>query len=176
MSQFDVIVIGGGAAGMMAALSARENGASVCLLEANAKLGRKVYITGKGRCNLCNNCDEETFLRHVQSNARFMHSAIRRFGPAETMTFFEGLGLPLKTERGGRVFPVSDRAADVIDALFFSLRRRGIKIVQDRAKKVFQDKSSIWCVSCEVEELYGKSLIIATGGSSYPLTGSTGDG
>ena len=123
MTQTHVVVIGGGAAGMMAALSARHAGADVTLLEPNEKLGRKLYITGKGRCNLTNNTTPEGVLSNVPRNGRFLYSAVTRFPPSAVMEYFEKLGVPLKTERGGRVFPCSDKAADVIDALFFALKK-----------------------------------------------------
>ena len=126
MTQTPVVVVGGGAAGMMAALAARRAGAAVVLLEPNEKLGRKLYITGKGRCNLTNNTTPEGVLAHVTRNGRFLYSAVTRFPPAAVMEYFEALGVPLKTERGGRVFPCSDRAADVIDALFFALKKEGV--------------------------------------------------
>ena len=131
-----VVVLGGGAAGMMAALSAREAGAAVTLLEPNEKLGRKLYITGKGRCNLTNNTTPQGVLEHVPRNGRFLYSAVTRFPPGAVMAYFEELGVPLKTERGGRVFPCSDRAADVIDALFFALKRRGVTLLHRRAERL----------------------------------------
>ena len=126
MNQAPVAVIGGGAAGMMAALWAKKSGVPVVLIEPNEKLGRKLYITGKGRCNLTNNTTPEGVLANVPRNGRFLYSAVNRFPPDQVMAYFEALGVPLKTERGGRVFPCSDRAADVIDALFYALKRAGI--------------------------------------------------
>ena len=133
MNQAPVAVIGGGAAGMMAALWAKKSGVPVVLIEPNEKLGRKLYITGKGRCNLTNNTTPEGVLANVPRNGRFLYSAVNRFPPDQVMAYFEALGVPLKTERGGRVFPCSDRAADVIDALFYALKRAGIPQKQDRA-------------------------------------------
>ena len=127
-----VIVAGGGAAGMMAAIAAARAGADVVLLEPNEKVGRKLYITGKGRCNLTNNCGRDELLAAIPRNGRFLFSAFSRFSPQDAMDFFEGLGVPLKTERGKRVFPVSDRAADIVDALFFELRRQGVDLRRDR--------------------------------------------
>ena len=177
MVQGTVVVIGGGAAGMMAALSAREQGASVILLEPNEKLGRKLYITGKGRCNLTNDCTPEEVLQSVPHNSRFLYSAVNRFPPSAVKEYFEGLGVPLKTERGGRVFPRSDKAADVIDALFFTLKRRQVKILHGRAVRLITEQGCL----CGVETDDGATLaceaaVLATGGVSYPLTGSTGDG
>ena len=130
MTNTPVVVICGGAAGMMAALAARQTGAQVTLVEPNEKLGRKLYITGKGRCNLTNNTTPQGVLDQVPRNGRFPYSAVTRFPPAAVMAYFEELGVPLKTERGGRVFPCSDRAADVIDALFFALKRQGVALLR----------------------------------------------
>ena len=114
-----IVVAGGGAAGMMAAITAARAGARVLLLEPNEKVGRKLYITGKGRCNVTNNCSQEELLASIPRNGKFLYSALSRFSPQAVMAFFEELGVPLKTERGGRVFPRSDKAADIVDALFF---------------------------------------------------------
>ena len=127
-----MVVAGGGAAGMMAAVTAARAGAEVLLLEPNEKVGRKLYITGKGRCNLTNNCGRDELMAAVPRNGKFLYSAFERFGPADTMAFFEGLGIRLKTERGNRVFPRSDKAADIVDALFFELRRQGVEVRQER--------------------------------------------
>ena len=172
----ELIVVGGGAAGMMAALSAAKKGARVTLLERNPKLGRKLYITGKGRCNLTNDCTVEEALASVPRNSRFLFSAMTRFPPRDVMTYFEALGVPLKTERGNRVFPVSDKAADVIDALFFALRRAGVSIVEDRAVAIEAKEGAVRCVKGEHGNYPCKAVVLATGGASYPLTGSTGDG
>ena len=176
MTDSPVVVIGGGAAGMMAALSARRAGARVILVEPNEKLGRKLYITGKGRCNLTNNTTPEGVLRHVPRNGRFLYSAVTRFPPAAVMEYFETLGVPLKTERGGRVFPCSDRAADVIDALFFALKKAGVTLLRDRATALKIQEGRVTGVVLEVQTLAAGAVILATGGLSYPATGSTGDG
>ena len=176
MTNSPVVVIGGGAAGMMAALSARRAGARVILVEPNEKLGRKLYITGKGRCNLTNNTTPEGVLRHVPRNGRFLYSAVTRFPPAAVMEYFETLGVPLKTERGGRVFPSSDRAADVIDALFFALKKAGVTLLRDRATALEIQEGRVTGVVLEVQTLAAGAVILATGGLSYPATGSTGDG
>lgn len=172
----EIIVIGGGAAGCMAALSAAEQGASVTLLERNPKLGRKLYITGKGRCNVTNHCTVQEILSNVPGNSRFLTSAVTRFPPAETEAFFEKLGVPLKVERGNRVFPQSDRAADVIDGLLRGLRRAGVDIVQDRAVDLLLEEGRLTGVRGEKGVYPCQAAVIATGGVSYPLTGSTGDG
>ena len=176
MTDSPVVVIGGGAAGMMAALSARRAGARVILVEPNEKLGRKLYITGKGRCNLTNNTTPEGVLRHVPRNGRFLYSAVTRFPPAAVMEYFETLGVPLKTERGGRVFPCSDRAADVIDALFFALKKAGVTLLRDRATALEIQEERVTGVVLEGQTLAAGAVILATGGLSYPATGSTGDG
>ena len=113
-NQKNVVVVGGGAAGMMAAIFAARQGAAVTLVEPNEKVGRKIYITGKGRCNVTNSCDREAFMASVPRNGKFLYSAISKFGPQDTWSFFESLGVPLKVERGNRVFPVSDKSSDVI--------------------------------------------------------------
>ncbi|MPM14430.1 hypothetical protein SDC9_60792 [bioreactor metagenome] len=172
----DVIVIGGGAAGMLSALAAASGGVSVLLLEPNQKLGRKLYITGKGRCNLTNDCSVDETLRSIPRNGKFLYSAVSRFPPSEVKNYFTQLGVPLKTERGNRVFPVSDKSADVIDALLRALRRAKVAILQERAKHVLVRGKSVCGVTTEYGEHSCKAVILATGGLSYPLTGSTGDG
>ena len=173
-----VLVAGGGAAGMMAAITAARAGAPVVLLEPNEKVGRKMYITGKGRCNLTNNCGRDELIGAVLRNGKFLYSAFDRFGPAETMSFFEGLGLRLKTERGRRVFPASDRAADVVDALFFELRRLRVELRRDRVTGLRVQEGALTGISTQGGGSFEGSpvLVLATGGASYPRTGSTGDG
>lgn len=172
----DVVVIGGGAAGCMAALTAASHGARAILLERNAKIGRKLYITGKGRCNVTNQCDVETCMANIPHNGRFLYSALSQFGPADTMTFFEGLGVPLKVERGNRVFPCSDKAADIVDALLMALRRARVTLVEDRALSLETADNVILGVKGESGTYPCKAVVLATGGLSYPATGSTGDG
>lgn len=173
-----VIVAGGGAAGMMAAITAARAGADVLLLEPNEKVGRKLYITGKGRCNVTNNCTREELLSAIPRNGRFLYGAFSRFSPQDAMAFFEELGVPLKTERGNRVFPVSDRAADIVDALFFELRRRGVEIRRDRLTGLTAEDGRLTGVATEGSgPLSGfGAVVLATGGASYPRTGSTGEG
>lgn len=173
---WDVAVIGGGAAGCMAALTAAKTGARVLLLERNPKLGRKLYITGKGRCNVTNDCPAQEVLAHIPHNSRFLTSAITRFPPESVKDFFQRAGVPLKTERGGRVFPQSDRAADIIDALLHALRRARVEIQQDRARSLATEGGRIGGVKGEKGQYHCKAVVLATGGVSYPLTGSTGDG
>lgn len=172
-----IIVAGAGAAGMMAAITAARAGKQVLLIEPNEKVGRKLYITGKGRCNVTNNCTKEEFLASVPRNSKFLHSAISRFSPADTISFFESLGVALKTERGNRVFPCSDKAADIIDALFFEMRRQGVILYQGKVAELLTDADRITGVKTDRGEiLQGSAVILATGGASYPRTGSVGDG
>lgn len=178
MTENKIVVAGGGASGMMAAITAARAGADVVLLEPNEKVGRKLYITGKGRCNVTNNCTHQELMASIPRNGRFLYGAFSRFGPADTMAFFEGLGVRLKTERGNRVFPVSDKAADIVDALFFELRRQGVEVRRDRATGLRVRDGRLAGVETEGGgALDGcAALVLATGGASYPRTGSTGDG
>lgn len=173
----DLLIVGGGAAGMMAAIQAAALGKKVLLLERNSRLGRKLLITGKGRCNVTNNCDLDTLLANIPRNPRFLYSAFHSFGPADTMEFFESRGLPLKTERGNRVFPVSDRAADVAAVLEKGLRDPNIAVKTGRAVELLLEDGRVLGVRCEDGTEYrAGAVLLATGGKSYPLTGSTGDG
>lgn len=173
----DVIVAGGGAAGLMAACQAARQGAEVLLLERNEKAGRKLGITGKGRCNVTNHCAADEVLRHVPTNPKFLYSCLRGFDPAAVMAFFEELGVPLKTERGNRVFPVSDRAQDVVGALAAACRHAGVRRETERVTALLREGNRVCGVRCESgrEERAG-AVILATGGYSYPMTGSDGDG
>jgi len=170
------MVVGGGAAGMMAAITAARQGAEVCLLERNPKLGRKLYITGKGRCNVTNHCSPEEVLASTPRNGRFLYSAVSRTTPADVERFFTQLGVELKVERGNRVFPQSDRAADIIDALFFELRRLKVPVVQTRVTGLVCEDGQVTAVETEQGSMPCGGVILATGGMSYPATGSTGDG
>ncbi len=162
---------------MMAAITAAEQGARVLLIERNEKLGRKLNITGKGRCNLTNDCSAEEALAHIPRNSRFLYSAFTRFDSRAAMKFFENRGLRLKTERGRRVFPVSDSAYDVTDTLCAALRRQKVEIRTDRIIRLLTDETgALRGVSGERGEYPGEKVILATGGVSYPATGSTGDG
>lgn len=172
----DVVVIGGGAAGMMCSAAAAERGLSVILLEPNKLLGRKVRITGKGRCNVTNNCDVKQFLANVPANGKFLYSALNRLSPTDTIELFEGLGLPLKTERGNRVFPVSDKSFDVVEALQRYMKRGGVRLEHARALHIKTQDGAVCGVITSEGEISCHSAVICTGGLSYPLTGSTGDG
>ena len=176
MTNNKVIVIGAGAAGLMAAGFAAQYGADVTLIEKNKRVGRKIMITGKGRCNVTNNCDLQTFINNVPVNDRFLYSALSGFLPEDTIFFFEALGLPLKTERGNRVFPVSDKAVDVVDTLYKFIKEYGVNIVCDTAKALIIEDSAVKGVKCASDTFYGDRVIICCGGKSYPRTGSTGDG
>ena len=171
-----ICVIGGGAAGLMAAGTAAENGAKVLLFEKNEKVGRKIFITGKGRCNVCNDCDMQTVLQNVPVNPRFLYSALGCFSPQEVKDFFESRGVPLKTERGNRVFPVSDKSSDIIDALFTWVKHVGVKIVQETVTDIRTQEGQASAVCAGGREYGCDRVIVATGGASYAATGSTGDG
>lgn len=176
-----VIVVGGGAAGMMAAISAADSGAEVILIEKNEKLGKKVYITGKGRCNITNESDVENLLKNVRSNPKFLYSAFYTFDSYRMMDFLEGEGLKLKTERGNRVFPESDKSSDVIKTLKKALEKRKVKIVLNTKVLNIEIKDGI-CHGVIVQSgdksgsYTADKVIVATGGCSYQSTGSTGDG
>ena len=162
---------------MMAAHSAVSAGAHVTLVERNEKVGRKLYITGKGRCNLTNHCTGEEVLRNVPHNPKFLLRAMMQYPPDKTMDFFEGQGLALKTERGNRVFPASDKAADVIDTLFYALKRKNVSFIRGVAERIETENGAVTGVTLENGDfLPADRVILATGGASYPLTGSTGDG
>ena len=174
----DVIVVGGGASGMLAALGAAEGGAGVTLLERNEKLGKKVYITGKGRCNVTNACEPDAFRAHVVKNPRFLFSALNAFAPADMMALLERLGCPVTVERGDRVFPRSEKASDVTRALERELKRRGVEVrLNARARSLDLEGTRVSGVTLENgQTLAGNAVILCTGGCSYPSTGSTGDG
>ena len=172
----DLVVIGGGAAGMMCAYMAAERGLSVTLLDPNNQLGRKVRITGKGRCNVTNNCDIKTFMANIPGDARFLYSALNRLSPADTIDFFENHGLPLKTERGNRVFPVSDNANDVAGLMTTLCRRSGVKVIQTTAKDISVEDGCVTGVKTQQGTIPCRAAAVCTGGLSYPLTGSKGDG
>ncbi len=179
-----VIIVGGGAAGMMAAVTAAENGKEVELFEKNDKLGKKLFITGKGRCNITNAADIEEFFPAVSSNPKFLYSAFYSFTNSQTIDFFENLGVRTKVERGGRVFPESDHSSDVIRALEREMEQLGVKInLNAEVKELLPGKPDEdgkmivrGIVLSSGKKVYGDAVIVATGGISYPSTGSTGDG
>lgn len=174
----DLIVIGGGAAGLMAAGTAAQRGLNVTLIERNDKLARKVAITGKGRCNVTNSCPLlNELISNVPVNGRFLYGAFSRFGTDDTIDFFEEMGVPLKIERGNRVFPVSDKALDIVDALNKFITVNGVKRKQGRVTElIIKDGELKGCVTEDGKKYYADNVLIATGGLSYPATGSTGDG
>ena len=172
----EIVVIGGGAAGMMAAITAARQGAGVTLLEPNERLGKKLNITGKGRCNVTNDCDQESLMANIPGNGRFLYSALTRFTPQDAMAFFEALGVPLKVERGNRVFPVSDRSFDISGALERELRRLRVRILRERAAEITAEDGRVTGVQTDRQHHPADAVVLATGGVSYPGTGSTGDG
>ena len=172
----DVVVIGGGAAGSMCALTAAQRGLHVVLLEPNKMLGKKLRITGKGRCNVTNHCDVKTILANIPGDGRFLYSALNRLGPQDTMALFESLGVPLKTERGNRVFPVSDRSHDVANALERAYAHAGGRVVHAAATDILTQDGAVSAVVTTEGTIDCDAAVICTGGLSYPLTGSTGDG
>lgn len=172
-----VVIIGGGAAGLIAAGTAAMNGYDVTVIERNPRVARKVMITGKGRCNLTNATDRDGFFASVRRNPRFLYSAYSKFSYEDTCELFEGLGVPLKIERGNRVFPQSDKAVDIVDALHRYAVENGAKIIEGRAKALIIDDGRLCGVKLENgEKIQSDQVIVATGGLSYPRTGSTGDG
>lgn len=175
-NNFDCIVIGAGAAGMYAAVASASIGYKTAVIEPNEKVGRKLAITGKGRCNVTNNCDADEVMKNVPRNPRFLYSALSMLSPSDVMAFFEGEGVPLKTERGNRVFPVSDKAYDIVDALFFRMKREGVTMIRARATDIVADEGFVTGVKTDKGEFFAPKVILATGGMSYPVTGSTGDG
>lgn len=183
----DIIIIGGGAAGMFAGIMLANKGYNPTIIEKNDKLGKKLFITGKGRCNLTNNCSTDELLKNVVTNSKFMYSSFYGFGSQDTMDFFESLGLRLKTERGNRVFPVTDHSSDVISVLTTGLRRLNVKILletevtdidvdTDENENRFVKGVRVKHKNKSEEYLRATDVVVATGGLSYPVTGSTGDG
>ena len=176
MDKIRIAVIGAGAAGMLTAGQAARLGAEVTVFEKNKLPGRKLLITGKGRCNLTNNCSINEFITNVPTNPRFLYACINGFSPADTMDFFERLGVPLKTERGNRVFPVSDKSRDIVDALHKYMKEGPCRVVNRRVTEILAENGRIRGIMCDGDFYAFDRVIIATGGASYPLTGSDGDG
>ena len=174
--RYDGIVIGGGPAGMFAAITAARQGAKVLLLEKNGRLGKKLLITGKGRCNVTNDCTEQEVLQNVPRNGRFLYSAMAACPPKQVMEFFEANGCPLKTERGNRVFPQSDKAASVLECLERELHRQKVEIRDGRALEILTKDGQVSGVRTQNGSIEADWVILATGGLSYPTTGSTGEG
>lgn len=173
---YDGVVIGGGPAGMFAAITAAKQGSKVLLLEKNDRLGKKLLITGKGRCNVTNDCTSREVLENVPRNGRFLFSAMDAFPPESLKTFLEAEGCALKTERGNRVFPVSDKSVSVLDALKKAMSEAGVSIKYTVVKRIVTEDFSVSGVETADGVIQSKWVILATGGVSYPATGSTGDG
>lgn len=173
---YDVIVVGGGPAGMFAAITAAEQGSRVLLLEKNDRLGKKLLITGKGRCNVTNACSASEVLENTPRNGRFLYSVMEAFPPQKICTFFENHGCPLKTERGNRVFPISDRSQSILDCLKKSLKTSRVDVVTGRVTGLIVSDGELQGVTTQSGNYYASAVIVATGGLSYPTTGSTGDG
>ena len=174
--RYDGIVVGGGPAGMFAAIIAARRGASVLLLEKNNRLGKKLLITGKGRCNVTNDCTEQEVLQNIPRNGRFLYSAMTACPPSVVMRFFEEQGCALKTERGNRVFPITDRSQSVLDCLERELRKQNVTVRTESVRAVLRDNDIVTGVETDHQKYYADWVILATGGLSYPTTGSTGDG
>ena len=172
----DLVVIGGGPAGMLCAIQAAQRGLSVTLLDRNLQLGRKLRITGKGRCNVTNDCDTREFMANIPGDGRFLYSAMSRFGTREVMAYFEGLGVPLKVERGNRVFPVSDNANDVANALAQECERLCVRTLRCSARNIETKEGAVCAVQTDGEKIPCRAAAICTGGLSYPKTGSDGWG
>jgi predicted Rossmann fold flavoprotein len=173
---YDVTVIGGGAAGMLAAALCARGGKKTLLLERNDKTGRKLSLTGKGRCNLTNNCTADEVIANIPTGGRFLQSALHAFPPSETIKLFSSLGVPLKTERGNRVFPVSDRALDIVFALTGFMKKTGVAVRQARVEGLETADGAVTAVIAGGGRIPCGAAILSTGGVSYPATGSTGDG
>lgn len=172
-----VLIIGGGASGMFSAIKCAEYGLNVTLIEKNEKLGKKIYITGKGRCNLLNLSSPKQYLENVCSGQKFMYGPIFSFTPEETYSYFEQIGLPLEVTRGNRVFPKSEKASDVTRVMTKQMEKSGVKIMlNEEVKSLIVDNGQVSGVHSSSGDIYGDYVIVATGGLSYPLTGSTGDG
>ena len=172
-----IAVVGAGASGLLVAGFAAKRGLHVTVFEKNDRPARKLMITGKGRCNVTNNCGFDELIQNIPHNGKFMYSAFQQFGPSEMMNLIEGLGVPLKTERGNRVFPVSDKAVDIVDALVRFAKKNGAHFVHDRVTGLIIENGCCSGVVCENGKQYNaQAVVVCTGGVSYPGTGSTGDG
>lgn len=174
--RYDGIVIGGGPAGMFAAIVAAQRGQKVLLLERNDRLGKKLLITGKGRCNVTNHCSAQEVLANIPRNGKFLYSAMEKFPPDRIEAFFEENKCPLKVERGNRVFPVSDRSASILDCLKAQLGKAGVHVEHHRVLEILQEEGTVTGVRTQGGTYSARWVILATGGLSYPTTGSTGDG
>lgn len=176
MNKSDVIIVGGGAAGLFSSVMLSRKGVKCLVIEQNKILGKKLLITGKGRCNVTNNCDAQTVMKNIPRNPRFMYSSLSAFAPEDTMHFFEELGVRLKTERGSRVFPESDKSHSIVNALVDEAKRLGVRFVKEKVLEIKQDDGRVSQVTTDKNCYICNNVIVATGGKSYPATGSTGDG
>ncbi len=175
-NKYNLCIIGGGASGLMAAAVSASRGVSVAIIEHGEKCGRKLAITGKGRCNVTNNCSRDEFLDNVPTNPRFLYAAFAAFGPQDAIDFFESNGVPLKTERGRRVFPVSDKAYDIVDCLIKLCKDGGVTFIHDAAEGISINGGVVDGVITSKGRIDADYVLLATGGASYPLTGSDGSG
>ena len=173
---YDGIIIGGGPAGMFASIISAQQGSKVLLLERNERLGKKLLITGKGRCNVTNDCSAQAVLQNIPRNGRFLYSAMENYPPSKIMDFFEANGCHLKVERGNRVFPVTDKSSSVLECLRNVMHRSGVHVRNERVKEILVGEDGVTGVKTEREVIFARWVILATGGVSYPSTGSTGDG
>lgn len=176
MSKPDVVIVGAGASGLFASIQLAWQGLDVLVIEHMNIPGKKLLITGKGRCNVTNNSDVQNVMANIPRNSKFLYSALSRFAPEDTMAFFESLGVELKTERGNRVFPVSNKASDIVGALVNAARDAGVKFVTDEVKELVIENGAVKGVKSDNDTYFADKIIIATGGRSYPKTGSNGDG
>lgn len=176
MKRYDVIVVGGGASGLFAAAHIAASGLSVLVVDPNRFLGRKLRITGKGRCNLTNNCSAEDVMKNVLRNPKFLYSALSKMPPEKIMSWFDNHGVQLKTERGRRVFPISDRANDVAEALVSACKESGVQFLQSKVTEILIKEGEVFGVKCSDKEFFADNVILACGGMSYPRTGSDGNG
>lgn len=174
--EYDIIIVGGGASGLFAASIANKNKLKVCLIEKNKVLGRKLRITGKGRCNLTNNCSQDGFIAHLTKNQKFLYGAYSKFSSKDAIDYFKNIGVDVKVERGNRVFPKTDNANDLVNALINSIKGKNIEIINRKVDSIVLKDKEIQGVNVKGKLIKSKNVIIATGGLSYPLTGSTGDG
>ena len=173
---YDGIIIGGGPAGMLASIIAAQQGSKVLLLERNDRLGKKLLITGKGRCNVTNDCSAQEVLQNIPRNGRFLYSAMENYPPFKIMDFLETNGCLLKTERGNRVFPITDKSSSVLECLRNVMHRSGVHVRNERVKEILTDENGVTGVKTDRDVISARWVILATGGVSYPTTGSTGDG
>lgn len=173
---YDGIIIGGGPAGMFASIIAAQQGSKVLLLERNDRLGKKLLITGKGRCNVTNDCSAQEVLQNIPRNGRFLYSAMENYPPFKIMDFLETNGCLLKTERGNRVFPITDKSSSVLECLRNVMHRSGVHVRNERVKEILTDENCVTGVKTDRDVISARWVILATGGVSYPTTGSTGDG